>query len=93
MSDIKEIVIESFELNTGIFIDNYENTPLKDLPLESLKFINFIVDIESKFSIILPEDYLLINELPDLITFTRIIENLYEINNRKEYIDTENLNN
>ena len=79
MNSIREIVIESFEINTEIVLEDYESIALKDLYIDSLGFINFIVDLEDKLSISLPEEYLIISDLPDLITFSKIIENLCEI--------------
>lgn len=76
MNNIKEAVIEAFETNIAINLSEYQNTALKDLQIDSLEFINFIVDIEEKLSIELPEEYLLVNDLPDLDTFSQIIENL-----------------
>ncbi len=77
LNDIREIVIQSFEMCTQITLDECEGVPLKDLPIESMNFVAFVVELESRLSITLPEEYLLINQLPDLITFAQIVENLY----------------
>lgn len=85
MNDIKEIVIESFEMCTQIILDQYEDVLLKDLPIDSMNFIAFVVEIESRLSINLPEEYLLVNQLPDLITFAQIVENLYHAQHDQEW--------
>ncbi len=77
MFNVREVVFELFETNVGIISEDYEQIMLKDLYMESLAFINFIVDIERTLNISLPEEYLVINELPDLMTFSAIVENLY----------------
>lgn len=84
MSRVKEAVIEAFETNIGLDLNDYKNIALKDLQIDSFEFINFIVDIEEKLSIELPEEYLLINELPDLETFSQVIENLFKFQHKTE---------
>lgn len=84
LNDIREIVIESFETCTQIGMDQCEGVPMKDLPIDSMNFIAFVVELESRLSINLPEEYLLINQLPDLITFAQIVENLYHAQHDQE---------
>lgn len=84
MNHIKEMVIESFETCTQIGMDQYEGVPMKDLPIDSMNFIAFVVELESRLSINLPEEYLLVNQLPDLITFAQIVENLYHAQHDQE---------
>lgn len=75
-SEVEKIVIECFEKELNIHLDKYEDIALKDLQLDSLGFISFIVNLENIFSITIPDEYLIVNELPDLITFSHIIDNL-----------------
>lgn len=82
MNIIKEAVIEAFETNIGIDISDYQKVALKNLQIDSFEFINFIVDIETKLSIEIPEEYLFINELPDLDTFAQIIENIFVVQHK-----------
>lgn len=82
IDNITHIVRDAFEINTELSADEYEDIPLSDLPIDSLCFINFIVDLEDRLSITLPEEYLAINELPDLITFTQMVENIFILQNK-----------
>lgn len=82
IDNITHIVRDAFEINTELSADEYEDIPLSDLPIDSLGFINFIVDLEDRLSITLPEEYLAINELPDLITFTQMVENIFILQNK-----------
>lgn len=84
MSKVKKAVVEAFAANITHDSNDYKNIALKDLQIDSLEFINFIVDIEEKLLIEVPEEYLLINELPDLDTFSQIIENLFKFQHKTE---------
>lgn len=42
-------------------------------------YLYAIVEIENELSISIPDEYLIINELPDVITFSKIVENLYSL--------------
>lgn len=85
--NVKQIVISTFEKNMDLCLSDYENVALKDLELDSLGFVSFIVDLENSLSINIPEEFLIIDELPDLLTFSQIVENLYEAKNGRDIID------
>ncbi len=61
--NVKQIVISTFEKNMDLCLSDYENVALKDLELDSLGFVSFIVDLENSLSINIPEEFLIIDEL------------------------------
>ena len=76
MNEIREVVQNAFEMYYGVHFLDYRLVPLKDLFIDSFNFINFVVEIESSLAIEIPDQYLIINELPNIETFIQIIENL-----------------
>lgn len=60
--EIQKIIFSSFdELFISYIYDNYvveEVDIFEDLGFESIKFISMIVELESKFSIEIPDEYL-----------------------------------
>lgn len=81
MSKTEKILIECLE-NVGVFVDvNCEDIDLYAYDIDSLSFMSFIINIESRFSITVP-DYMIsyeafrslknvANRIDDIINTTR----------------------
>lgn len=76
MSEVREVIKNAFEIYYGLSYEESKKVPMKDIFIDSFNFIRFIVDIESNLEIEIPDNYLIINDLPDVETFIRIISNL-----------------
>lgn len=81
MEFINEIIIllheEGFEIDySGTDLD------LRDYISDSIQFISFIVDIENKFEIEFPDEYLLYNSISSLHSFSEIVKNCKQENNK-----------
>lgn len=70
MKNIKETLLKLFETN-GIVIQ--ENEQFTDLELDSLRFISLIINIEDKFEITIPDEYLSGNSLNTFSDFSEVI--------------------
>lgn len=55
---------------------------LKDNGLDSIKFVLFIVEIENKFQIEIPDEYMIYSELPTVAEVHRVVN---ELVNAKRY--------
>lgn len=71
ISDILDLLLEEgIEVEyTGIDLD------LRDYIIDSIQFIGFIVDIEKKFDMEIPDEYLLYDSISSLHSFAEIIKN------------------
>ena len=49
---------------------------LKDKGLDSIKFVLFIVELENKFQIEIPDEYLLYSKLPTIAEVHKIVNEL-----------------
>lgn len=79
MNYINEIIDllheEGMEIEyTGVDLD------LRDYLTDSIQFISFIVDIEKKFDMEMPDEYLLYDSISSLHSFAEIIRNCKEEN-------------
>lgn len=71
--EIKNVIIEEFE-NLGIIIDEKEDdVDLGSLEIDSITFISFIVAIEDRFDIQLPDDFLTMEIMNSLNGFVNLI--------------------
>ena len=72
--DIKKEVIIILE-NNGIVAEMEDDgdTFLDILTIDSITFISFIVDVEAKFEIIFPDEFLSINILQSLNGFVHLL--------------------
>lgn len=80
MNEIYKVVIEMFEELTGFNYNDVKDIPISDLKIESYIFISFVVQIENRINITIPDELLVIDGLPDIDTFAKMIENIYKTN-------------
>lgn len=80
MNEIYKVVIEIFEELTGFNYNDVKDIPISDLKIESYIFISFVVQIENRINITIPDELLVIDGLPDIDTFAKMIENIYKTN-------------
>jgi len=79
MSDEK-IVKEIVELVSTVFVGSNENTfvdentnLIDDLGMDSITFISLIVELESRFNIVIPDHYLIADNFNSIINIVEII--------------------
>lgn len=77
MDFISEVIIVLYEEGlaveyTGVDLD------LRDYIADSIQFINFIVDIEKRFEIEFPDEYLLYDSIASLHSFVELIKKCRE---------------
>ena len=66
----------------GILVpDDNNDIDLSEYIIDSLQFISFIVEIENKFGIEIPDELLNIENLKSLNGFSQLIENILGENN------------
>ena len=74
--DVRDTVIECLN-NMGVIVDKEtlaeSDVNLTEYDLDSLTFVSFIVDIEEKLRIIIPEEYLSFDVLCSLKGFVSLI--------------------
>lgn len=76
--DIHYGVIEVLE-SMGIQIDaNSDEIPLQEYIVDSIQFITFVVNIEEKFNIVFPDEYLLYDSISTMDILCEIIKNAQE---------------
>lgn len=75
--DVRNVVIECLE-DIGILIDlsSDDDVNLTEYSVDSISFISFIVALEEKLGIIIPDDLLLIDILQSMNGFINLIEEL-----------------
>lgn len=71
---IEEKLAEITEEN-GILVDDYELNLIEYIP-DSITFITFIVAIEEKFDIEMPDDFLLIERLGSIKELAMVINDI-----------------
>lgn len=75
-SEVKTIIIEELE-NSGILIDrDDEDTDLLAMDIDSMTFISFIVAVEERLNIQLPDEYLTMEVMHSLNGFSNLIYSL-----------------
>lgn len=72
---IESKVIEALN-NIGILVDieDFNSINLKDYEMDSIMFVSFIVELEESFNIMIPDEYLSINQLTNLNFIVSIVE-------------------
>ena len=75
MDYVKEMI--ALLRDEGIEIEyDGQDLDLREYIADSVQFITFIVDIESKFEIEIPDDYLLYDSISSLHSFAQIVRSL-----------------
>lgn len=80
-TQVKKVIINCLnEIGIVINLTLLENDDvnLDDYQLDSLTFISFLVDIEERLNIVIPDDYLDYNILQSLTGFINLISQLVE---------------
>lgn len=64
--------------NIGLYFDYNDllNAQLMDVLVDSMSFVSFIVELEIYFGIEIPDEYLLIENLPNIEAVRNMIEKL-----------------
>lgn len=76
--DIHAGIIEVLE-SMGIQIDAAsDEIPLQEYIVDSIQFITFVVNIEEKFNIVFPDEYLLYDSISTMEILCEIIKNAQE---------------
>lgn len=78
--DVRER-INNILYNMGFFIEQSEDANLIEYGMDSLRFIELIVNIEQEFGIIIPDEALIIDNISSLNGFTTYIESFVEKSN------------
>lgn len=74
--EVKAAIIEELE-NLGIIIDtSEEDTDLLSMEIDSITFITFIIALEERFDIEVPDEHLTMEVLRSLNGFTSLIYSL-----------------
>ena len=74
---IKEKIIKIFE-SKGYIIENSQSDIIIDNAINSIDFIELIILLESEFSIVIPDEFLLIDEMNTIEKITGIIHSSLE---------------
>jgi acyl carrier protein len=69
---IQNGIIECMK-NIGIFVDEAGNFEIQEYINDSITFLTFIVELEQKFGIEIPDNYLTMNELNTLADVSELI--------------------
>ncbi|MCI8371884.1 MAG: acyl carrier protein [Lachnospiraceae bacterium] len=77
-NEIKEIIVDIIkELIKDISLDLLQaDADLVDLGLDSVVFVQLIVELEEKFQVDVPDEVLFISELNTINKMTQLVENL-----------------
>ena len=76
MRDTYEQIVDCLN-EVGIIVDSKcVDIDLRDYDMDSLVFISFIVEVERKFNIIIPDEYLVYDNMQSLCGFTNLVESL-----------------
>lgn len=75
LADIKAIVSNVLECSAEEILDN---TPLADLGYDSLKFINIVVDIESKYNIEILDSDLIPDNFKDVLSINKTLKKYFD---------------
>ena len=71
--DIKQGILEALEAIGVILDENVENISLSEIIEDSIAFMSFIVELEDKFSIEIPDDWLAADRLATLADVEMLI--------------------
>lgn len=81
----KEIIVEILE-SIGIYIDTICNDNISDIIDDSLTFISFIIEVEERFKISIPDIYLNIDMIGTIDDFIDVIKEISKDNSNNEII-------
>ena len=72
---IRDAIIKELE-SIGIILEKEEDIDLLSLEMDSMMFISFIVSLEDRFDIQIPDEFLQVDVMSSLDNLTKIIGNL-----------------
>mgnify|MGYP000292149226 FL=1 len=76
LQEVKQTVYETL-LEAGIMIDSIEEDfDLQDFIQDSIQFISFIVSLEEKFNIEIPDEMLTFDEV---VSFNNFCQRIYDV--------------
>lgn len=70
----------------NIDVDNTETDFITENNIDSITFIEIIISIEEEFSILIPEDYLLMENLNTISKMANIIQKMVDVNQDEKCI-------
>ena len=71
---IKMSIIEILSKKTDVLVN--ESSTIKELGMDSLEFVEFVIDLETKFDVEIPPDYLSMEEMGTVRHIEEIIERI-----------------
>ena len=75
MNDIAEKIVNNLK-NLGVNISDIESDFILENSIDSITFIEIIISLEEEFSILMPEEYLLMERTNTISKIAAIIEEL-----------------
>ena len=82
MNSVKGMILDILTSEGNIIPASGEDVDLREYIMDSIQFINFVVELEKKFSIEIPEEYLNFETISSLNKLKGIVEMLIEASNR-----------